>query len=651
MSIRYDAHFGTDTDAFRHWTAIQEHDPGRVHMVTSPTHGESQAAHFENRPGDNNVAGSGSGERCELYVASSLLGAGWGVAGSKQVTGLAVRFDAGFPYSSNLWNAFAQWHAAAGGTQASTLAIVNGQLMCVTNGGALLTDKPFNRAVVDPDWDVSLYYEIIVEKFWGADARAYFDVTFNKGGGPIGPVRVAGPNIYTPDPGRPYPKIGSYRAPGFVVSSVLEYGRYIEADTYAEIAAIFGWGGASPPPPPVDSTSPVLDHAAVSGNVLTATFSESLDESSVPSVTDWDVEVGGSPITVATVRVSGANVVLILDAPVPAAAHDVTLGYTLGSPPLQDLASNDVASFTDAPVEVTSPSGTGGSAGSGGVGGGGFTSGGEDAGPCCLFAAEVFADDDGSYVGDFAYGDGPGGPFGWVACMAGCDPLSWFACFRSFTRDYPCGCDLPYVGMHVPFANGAGKAYTVADSSGPPGLEALPAMRVDLPGAPDVFVGWVGSQVIDPATGAWRTGTLDGDTGWQPVDGELWCFQCWAKVVPDKNDVEVEGARLAFAVAPEGFSAGSPTSDALDLTTEWQFYQTFFSGPFFPSGPWNWPLIAFSGDIENVQPDFCTFFNDRIDIVTYHPLGSVLIKCAHLYKPAGGAGGNWIDNFHGGGRA
>lgn len=266
--------------------------------------------------------------------------------------------------------------------------------------------------------------------------------------------------------------------------------------------------------------------------------------------------------------------------------------------------------------------------------------------PCGLFVGEVFADDDATYVGDFEYGDGPGGPFGWVACMANCDPLSFFACFRYFTRDYKCGCGLPYTGIHVPFAFGAGHAYTVADSSGPTGLETKPAMRVDLPGSPDCLIGWAGSQVVDPATGLWRTGTLDGSTGWKPLADETWVFSCWAKVVPDVNGVEVAGAKLGFNVAPEGFSNGSPTIDELDLTTDWQFYQTIFNGGFFPDAAFYWPLIRFAGALVNEQDDFCTFFNDRIAIRTYHPLGSVLIKCAHLY-PLITPGGNWIDSFHG----
>jgi hypothetical protein len=269
--------------------------------------------------------------------------------------------------------------------------------------------------------------------------------------------------------------------------------------------------------------------------------------------------------------------------------------------------------------------------------------------PCDLFPGEVFADADGTYVGDFSASDGPGGPFGWVACMSYCDPLAFFGCFRSFSRSYGCECDNPTgVRIAVPFSFGAGSAYTVADTSTPlvPDLSTVNAMRVDLPGSPEAFVGWAGSQVVDESDGSWKSGLLNGDTGWAPADGEVWVFQCLAKVVADALGVVVDGATLSFNVAPDGFSPGDPTGDELALTSDWQFFQTLFSGPFFPSASFYWPLIHFGGTIENPGPDTCRFFNDNIDITTYQPLGSVLIKCAHLY-PLVTPGGNWIDSFHG----
>ena len=262
---------------------------------------------------------------------------------------------------------------------------------------------------------------------------------------------------------------------------------------------------------------------------------------------------------------------------------------------------------------------------------------------CGEFLGEVFVDEDGRYVGDFAIGDGPGGPFGFVCCMSFCDPMSFFACFRSFSRSYKCECGFPYTAIGVPFAFGVGNAYTVDDPSGPPGLEAIPAMRVDLPGSPDCYLGWAGAQVIDDVTGAWNYGTLDGSTGWDPAADETWLFSCWAR---HADATPIDGATLSFAVAPNGFGPGAPTVDALDLTTDWQFFSTTFNGGFFPSSSFYWPLIHFAGAIENVGADHCDFFGTRIDINTYQPKGSVLIKCAHLYPPIT-PGGNWIDSFHG----
>lgn len=252
----------------------------------------------------------------------------------------------------------------------------------------------------------------------------------------------------------------------------------------------------------------------------------------------------------------------------------------------------------------------------------------------------MFVDSDGTYVGDFSYGDGPGGPFGWISCMSFTD---LFGCFRYFDLTYRCR---GQVRIHVPFEFGAGAAYTVEDTSGPPGLEAMPAMRIDHPGCGGCHVGWAGPQVVDEATGEWATGLLDGSTGWDPPSDELWAFSCWAKVVPDLNGITVDDMDLRFDVAPEGFGAGSPAPDHITLTDDWQFFYVTFFGGFVPSAAWFWPLIHLARP-QNQTDDTCHFFSD-LHINTWHHKGSVLIKCAHLYPvTAVASGGNWIDSFHG----
>lgn len=262
--------------------------------------------------------------------------------------------------------------------------------------------------------------------------------------------------------------------------------------------------------------------------------------------------------------------------------------------------------------------------------------------PCGLFAGEVFADDNGVYLGDLPYGL----PFGWISCMATCDPMSFFGCFRSFYKGYICECLGTFIGIHVPDAFGAGGIAVVTDLSGPTGLEAVPAMEVVLPGSPGCCIGWAGANPTSHVLGGGETIIDEPDPLWWPAEGEVWVFSCWAKIGAAIDYPVDDPPTLAFNVAPGGFSNGAPTSDVLTLTDEWQFYQTIFSGEFFPVSTFAWPLIAFGGGIENFGADHCDFFSDRIDITTYQKNGTVLIKCPHLY-PLVSPGGNWIDSFHG----
>ena len=116
----------------------------------------------------------------------------------------------------------------------------------------------------------------------------------------------------------------------------------------------------------VDTTTPVLasgaDGATVDGTTLVLTFQnpnnsnlpDQLDENSVPAPTDFAVTVAGSAQTVSSVDVSGATVTLSLASPV-GYAQTVTMGYTPGTNPVQDLAGNDAASITGHSVRNDSP--------------------------------------------------------------------------------------------------------------------------------------------------------------------------------------------------------------------------------------------------------------------------------------------------------
>jgi uncharacterized repeat protein (TIGR02059 family) len=99
-----------------------------------------------------------------------------------------------------------------------------------------------------------------------------------------------------------------------------------------------------------DTTAPVRGATTINGATLSIAYNEPLDTSSVPAASAYAVAVNGSARAVNAVTISGSTVALTLASPV-IATDSVTLGYTPGTSPIQDLAGNDAASFSGVAVD------------------------------------------------------------------------------------------------------------------------------------------------------------------------------------------------------------------------------------------------------------------------------------------------------------
>ena len=104
-----------------------------------------------------------------------------------------------------------------------------------------------------------------------------------------------------------------------------------------------------------DTAAPVLSSAIVDGTSLVLTYTEELDEDSVPSKSRFGVSVGGgTAATPSNVSVSGHTVKLTLAAAV-AAGQSVTVSYTVpggtNAAPIQDPTGNDAAGLTNQGVD------------------------------------------------------------------------------------------------------------------------------------------------------------------------------------------------------------------------------------------------------------------------------------------------------------
>ena len=114
-----------------------------------------------------------------------------------------------------------------------------------------------------------------------------------------------------------------------------------------------------------DVRPPQLTRATVNASRLVLTYDETLDAASVPAPGDFVVTAAGSTAGVDGVRVGGSAVTLTLAAPVQA-NQTVTLDYTPGANPTQDMAGNDAAALSGQHVTNNTPGSGEGSGGGGG---------------------------------------------------------------------------------------------------------------------------------------------------------------------------------------------------------------------------------------------------------------------------------------------
>ena len=115
----------------------------------------------------------------------------------------------------------------------------------------------------------------------------------------------------------------------------------------------------------MDVRPPQLTRATVNASRLVLTYDETLDAASVPAPGDFVVTAAGSTTGATGVSVGGSAVTLTLATPVQA-NQAVTLDYTPGASPTQDVAGNDAAALSGQAVTNNTPgSGEGSGGGTG----------------------------------------------------------------------------------------------------------------------------------------------------------------------------------------------------------------------------------------------------------------------------------------------
>ena len=105
----------------------------------------------------------------------------------------------------------------------------------------------------------------------------------------------------------------------------------------------------------VDGVDPALSSAAVNGPVLTLTYGEALDGSSIPATGDFTITVAGSERMVTHVSVSGRVVTLTLNPAVEHGDTGIRVSYSPGTNPIRDPVGNEAGALTDQEVDNQTP--------------------------------------------------------------------------------------------------------------------------------------------------------------------------------------------------------------------------------------------------------------------------------------------------------
>ena len=104
----------------------------------------------------------------------------------------------------------------------------------------------------------------------------------------------------------------------------------------------------------VDAVKPVLQTATLDDEIITVTYSEALDETSVPPPDAFTVDVGGTTRSIEAVQIAGQVVTLTLVSLV-LPDRSVRLTYRQKTPVIQDVASNIASAFSRQEVENLTP--------------------------------------------------------------------------------------------------------------------------------------------------------------------------------------------------------------------------------------------------------------------------------------------------------
>jgi hypothetical protein len=278
-----------ETGNFSQWTnGVQAKDPSRVSINSNMTRQGRYAARFEVRSGDNNVAGSGSGERSEVLVTTSLTD---GYEGREAYWAWSTYFPETFDSPGGGWNAFTQFHHSGSTGQVNVHFAVNDKTrigLRVLGGDP---SSPVRKDFTLASLERGRWYDFVFHVKWSSNPSVGFVETWVNG-------QLVVPKTFTPTlyPGQGvYAKQGYYRS-AYAGTTVLYHDGMRRGSTYDEVAAEFGSGSTA-----------VAEPLAVTQSIASG--------STLSGTTGWYASPAGGTAESVTFSVDGAAVAIDTSAP------------------------------------------------------------------------------------------------------------------------------------------------------------------------------------------------------------------------------------------------------------------------------------------------------------------------------------------------
>jgi hypothetical protein len=201
----------------------QEKESGRVSVVKSPGRARQLALRLEVKPGDTDVAGSGSdAERADAMIGATLTDA---VEGREQWWAWSTYFPSGYrPTPSTAWNLFLDFHNTGESGQANINFLADShfdppQLQMTVYGGASADSAPQSTFRLGPARR-NQWYDFALHVVWSSNPRVGSVELFLNGRRIVKQVHRA--TLYAGQGA--YLKLANYREAGPQPSAVLAAG-------------------------------------------------------------------------------------------------------------------------------------------------------------------------------------------------------------------------------------------------------------------------------------------------------------------------------------------------------------------------------------------------------------------------------------------